>query len=243
MEALKAQWKLWSARFDALARRERLLVAGAVVLGGLYLGLMFWVEPMFARAKRFASQSESQASELSGLQAQIVSLGQQVARDPNEALRAELARVDAQLAALEIRLSEFDASLVPPQRIPALLDSLIRKTPGVRLVGFKTLPVEGLLAARRKSAPASNAPTSNTPASNGATGSVPEASAMDVYKHGFELKLRGNYLALLAYLQTLEAEPQRLLWQRAQLQVPAYPESELTLTVLTLSMDRHWLEL
>ena len=36
---------------------------------------------------------------------------------------------------------------------------------------------------------------------------------------------------------------ERLLWQRAQLTVDKYPESELTLTVFTLSMDKHWLEL
>lgn len=233
--SLKAYWQTWSERFAALNQRERLLVAGATVLGGLYLGTVLWVEPMFARAKRYAVQSSSQAAELANLHSQIVALGQQVAQDPNQPLRDELARLNEQIQAAEGHLSAFDASLVPPDKMPALLERLVRKTPGVRLAGFKTLPVEGLLAAKRASATGRNNASPN--------GEVPPALGADVYKHGFELKVRGNYLALMAYLKTLEAQPDRLLWQRAQLTVDKYPESELTLTVFTLSMDKHWLEL
>lgn len=235
MAVLKPHWQAWSERFTTLKPRERLLVAGAVVLGGLYLGAILWIEPMFARAKRYASQSASQATELGNLQSQILVLGQQVAQDPNQALRTELARIELHIQSAEGRLSEFDASLVRPDQTPALLERLIRKTAGVRLSGFKTLPVEGLLAAQHKPAAARGNAAPATEAQ--------PALVADVFKHGFELKVRGNYLALLAYLKTLEAQPERLLWQRAQLTVDKYPESELTLTVFTLSMDKHWLEL
>lgn len=229
---LQAQWLVWSERFSALNQRERMLVAGALVLGGLYLGGILWVEPMFARAKSYARQSENQAAELSALQAQIVQLGQQVSSDPNHALRQELERVNQQIKGAEGRLAEFDSSLVPPGKTVNMLGNLIRKTPGVRLVGFKTLPVEGVLAAKQQQERLAARPLETS-----------EILTTDVYKHGFELKVRGNYLALLAYLKTLEAQPERLLWQRAQLTVDKYPESELTLTVFTLSMDKHWLEL
>lgn len=228
-DKLKAQWQDWSDRFANLKLRERRLLSGAAVLGCLYLGSILWVEPMFARAKSYARQSENQATELSSLQAQIMVLGRQVASDPNQALRTELARIYLQIQEADTRLSEFDASLVPPGKMATLLENLIKKSPGVRLAGFKTLPVEGLLAAAQESTKSGE--------------SKETVVVADVYKHGFELKVRGNYLALLAYLKTLEAQPERLLWQRAQLTVDKYPESELTLTVFTLSMDKHWLEL
>jgi len=231
--AFKARWLAWSGRFASLKQRERLLVAGAVVFGGLYLGVMLWIDPVFAQARRYASQSVSQATELSNLQSQIGVLRQQVAQDPNQALRAELARIELGIQSAEARLREFDDALVPPDKTPALLERLIRKTEGVRLSGFLTLPAEGLLASRHKPAAASG----------NAAPAAPPVLIADVFKHGFELKVRGNYLALLAYLKTLEAQPERLLWQRAQLTVDKYPESELTLTVFTLSMDKNWLEL
>lgn len=64
-----------------------------------------------------------------------------------------------------------------------------------------------------------------------------------LYRHGVELQLEGSYADLLAYLQAMEALPQRMLWGSASLQVDQHPRCVLTLRVHTLSRDPHWLEL
>jgi len=224
-------WQVWAARYQSLSVRERGLVAAAAIGLLAYLGGVLWVQPMFSRAASYGRQATAQEADLRVLQTQIQILSQQVASDPDAPLRQELAVVEQQIAEVEARLAAFNESLVPPDRAASLLEGLVRRHPGVRVVGFKTLPAQGVLAARDKQRTGAEKQAELPPRSQ------------DVYQHGFELKLRGNYLDILAYLKTLEAQPQRLLWQRAQLSVPAYPEAELIMTVSTLSMDAHWLEL
>lgn len=224
------QWEKWAARFQAMTRRERLMIAAALVGGAGYLGLVLWVEPTFARARQQEKQAAAQAAELVGLQTQIQALGQQVARDPDLPLRQNMAALQEQIAGLDQRMDAFKGSLVAPGEAAVLLGDLVRRHPGVRVAGFATLPPTGLLAGRGAGAVAPAAPP-------------PTPRVLDVYQHGFELKLRGNYLDLLAYLKVLEAQPKQLLWHRATLVVREYPESELTLHVYTLSLDKHWLSL
>lgn len=226
------QWEKWAARFQAMSRRERLMLAAALIGGVGYLGLVLWVEPTFVRARQLEKQAAAQAAELAGLQTQIQVLGQQVARDPDLPLRQNMTALQEQIAGLDQRMDSFKGSLVAPDEAAVLLGDLVRRQPGVRVAGFATLPPAGLLAGRDAAPGAGATPAASLP-----------ARVLDVYQHGFELKLRGNYLDLLAYLKVLESQPKRLLWQRAALVVREYPESELTLHVYTLSLDKHWLSL
>lgn len=221
-------WEKWAGRFQAMSRRERFLVA-VVLVGGIgYLGFLFWVEPAFARARQLESQSATRATELAGLQTQIQTLGPLLAQDPDLPLRQNLKVLEEQISRLDQRMAAFNDALVAPREAAVLLGDLVRHQPGVRVTGFTTLPPASLLA--KEDAARSG-------------GAMPPAHVLDVFQHGFELKLRGNYLDLLAYLKVLESQPKRLLWQRAALTVQEYPESELTLHVYTLSLDKHWLSL
>lgn len=228
------QWEKWAARFQTMTRRERLMIAVALVGGAGYLGLVLWVEPTFAQARQQEKQAAAQAAELAGLQTQIQMLGQQVAQDPDLPLRQNMAALQEQIAGLDQRMDAFKGSLVAPDEAAVLLGDLVRRHPGVRVAGFATLPPAGLLAGRDAGAGAGAAAQA---------AASPTSRVLDVYQHGFELKLRGNYLDLLAYLKVLEAQPKQLLWHRAALVVREYPESELTLHVYTLSLDKHWLSL
>jgi MSHA biogenesis protein MshJ len=81
----------------------------------------------------------------------------------------------------------------------------------------------------------------------GAAASAPAAASAEagpvLYRHGVELTVEGSYADLLAYLNALEAMPQRVLWGGVQMKVAQYPKALLTLRLYTLSMDRGWLEL
>ena len=224
----QTRWRSYSARFLALSRRERLMASSALLCLIVYLASTLWLAPTFERTRQYDQQNAARAEELAGLESQMKTLAEQLAKDPVAPLQRELEMLERQMAEAEERLQPYGSALVDPTQTVTLLRDLVRQTPGVHLAGFNNLPAIGLLASQQPSPK---------------KGESAKVFGNDVYKHGFEIRLRGNYLALLAYLRTLEAQPERLFWQRARLEVLTYPESELTLTVYTLSLDRHWLEL
>jgi MSHA biogenesis protein MshJ len=64
-----------------------------------------------------------------------------------------------------------------------------------------------------------------------------------IYRHGVEIGVRGEYADLLLYLKALEAMQGQLFWGDARLSVDIYPNSILTLSVYTLSLDPKWMKL
>lgn len=224
MKSLLARWRELAGRYAALSRRERILVALAAVALAAYLGQLLWVGPQYSRIAGMAHLSAQQEKELDALQAQIASLRAQAAVDPDAGVRRSLADVEARTAEVDARLQSFESALVPPQRMGAVLGNLLRQVRGVRLRSLRTLPAQALLAE----------------GSSQGDGGRPAAN---MYRHGYELSIEGNYLDLAAYLAELERQPQQLLWQRASLDVEEYPTAVLTLRFFSLSLEKDWLAL
>lgn len=222
---MKAQWQTLAAKFSALQQREKLLVAAAAVFAVVMAGYSFWVEPALLRAAALQKQIAQQKTELTGLQTQLAGLKSQL-KDPDAPAKAALAEVRRQLAAAEQTLHQYDNTLVPPERMPQLLQSLFARHRGLELVSLQTLPPAPLLAPAAKTE---------------AKAAAPAAKGGNIHRHGIEIKMAGSYLDLLAYVSDLEHLPQKLLWDRMALAVTAYPRSELTLTVYTLSLDPTWM--
>ena len=62
-----------------------------------------------------------------------------------------------------------------------------------------------------------------------------------LFAHDAEIAIRGGYMDVLAYLETLEAMDARLGWVLLDYDVSEYPHNEIRVRVRTLSLDRAWL--
>lgn len=226
---MKERWQQLVAKFAALSERERAMVAVAAVALVLYVGNTLWLSPIYGRAQSFAKQTAQQEREFAKLQEQLAQLQAATAIDPNAALRGQLAEVEGQLQTADKQLADFEQTLVPPQRMAGLLDSLLRERRGVRLLSLKTLPAEALTAKAADGA--------------AAAGETPAEPALNIYRHGVELKLEGNYLDLLACLADLGDPAKQLLWQKASLKAGEDRKSTLTLVLYSLSLDKSWMAL
>jgi MSHA biogenesis protein MshJ len=223
---MKQQWLILSARFDVLQLRERWLVAAAVLGGVVLIGSSIFIEPALTRARLAQRSSSEQNAQLIAIQSQLLVL-QSPEQDPDVAARAELVQLKKQLSELAGRLAVMENSLVPPQRMAGLLEDVIGRKTGLRLLSLKTLPVAPLLDRK-------------TTADEAAATKAAEKSA-GLFKHGVEVKLEGSYQELSAYLERLEAAKLKLLWSNVSLSADKHPKLVLTLTVFTLSLDRAWL--
>lgn len=228
MNSLRQFWVRLNARYTALSRRERLLVALAVVLGPLMIGNALLVSPQQARAKGLENGLAVQSASATQLQAEVGKLQQQLNSDPDAGRKAELAALNGEREQLDEQLRQFGSVLVRPEEMNGLLERLLARNAGLRLVSLKTLAPQSVLQ-QGEAAKESEA--------------KPAERSFDLYRHGVEIRLEGNYGQLQSYLAQLEKSQQRLLWGALSYRVIEHPKAELTLTVFTLSPDKTWLAL
>lgn len=221
---MKALLVRYASRFDALSSRERLLVfAAALAIVGFALQALL-IEPALRSSARMREQLAQQDKTLDAVQAANRALLAARA-DPDGATRARIAQRRKELEALTAKLGTMAQGLVPPERMPLLLQSLL---------GTDSRPV---IVALRSLVPSPLTQTSQP------QGTDKPASAVGVFKHGIELTAQGTYEDLYRYVTTLEQGPFRMYWSDAVLDASAYPNVRLTLRVYTVSTDPSWMRL
>ena len=204
------------ALFNNLGVRERLGVILALA-AALYFTLdLALISPEQERHKTLKAALAKTESELTSVRGDIVIVKAQLEKDPHAKDRAQL---DAYRKAIDEAANFLAQVETDPAQVSALLRQLLSATPGLTLVSLKTLPPVAVVDM----------------AKGGAAGK--EASARTVYRRGVQLSVKGNYLALLPYLEKLQALPTRVLWSDARLDVQTYPDATLSMTIYTLGAD------
>lgn len=235
MKALRQHWAELQARYAALSRREQLLLAAALVVGPLLIGNALIADPQRARAVALQRDIARQSSALAEMQAQVVQLQQQLNNDPDAQAKAELAALKAERAGLDDELRAFGSTLVRPEEMSGLLERLLARQPGLRLVSLTTLAPRSVLGDKDDGGKGSE--------SKSGDGKKRPERQFDLYSHGMEIRVEGNFGDLLAYVSQLEQLQKKLLWGQLQYKVLDYPKAEMTLMLYTLSPDRAWLAL
>nr|WP_315258350.1 type II secretion system protein GspM [uncultured Duganella sp.] len=240
-QQLQQQWIKLSTRLDAMTLRERAMVFVAVVAAVLFLIYVVSVEPLLNRQKALNLQIKTQQNQIAGIDMEIAAKAQSFVVDPDASTRERLKSVRQQIDTTSAGLMAVQKGLVAPDKIAPLLGHLLRGNGKLKLVSMKTLPVTGLTEAAQPKAEAAPA----APAAP-AAGAKPGAAARPrelLYRHGVEVVLQGSYLDMVSYMEALETLPVQLFWGKAQLDAQLYPNSRLTLTLYTLSLDQKWMKL
>jgi len=238
MNAWKVQWQRLAQRVDAFSLRERALIFLAIALMLIVSVNLLLIDPLLTRSKNLRQRIVQDELQIKAMRTEIEGLMTAANADPDAALKARLDSLRLQSEQAAETLQDIQSGLVPPQRIPALLQDLLRHNRSVSLVAMKTLPVETLGVAGA-------AAITNTPAAVGAgERAQPSAGPVGVvYKHGVEITVQGSYLDLLRYLEGIETLPWQMFWGKADVDGKDYPIVTLTLRLHTLSLDEAWLTL
>lgn len=228
---MKQQWEKISAKVDAMSMRERALIFATAVFLALSLVNTLLLEPLFVRQKALRTQVLQQQQMMSAVQLQITAVQQQNSPDSTSPQRIQINQLRQEIAEGDVYLKSSRERLVQPEKMAEHLRQLLNKNDRLQLLALQTLPVTPLLEQPgAKSADQSREVQAVT-------------QEKQVFKHGVQLTLRGNYLDLLPYLSALERLPQQMYWARAQMKVVEYPAAELTLILYTLSLDKTWLQI
>jgi MSHA biogenesis protein MshJ len=238
---VKEQWIKLSGRIDAMSLRERVAVFAAAVALVIYLLYVLAMEPMFARNQLLLGQIRQQNSQIVAVNGEIAARMAAFEANPDLEAQRQLAELTRQTAELTGSLRTMQRGLVAPEKMPALLQQLLRTQGKLTMVSLRTLPVSGLGGAAAGAAPAATGTAPAAPAAP-AVPAAPKPREL-LYRHGVEVTVQGSYFAMLDYLEALEGLPSQLFWGKAELDASGYPQSRLTLTLYTLSLGDEWMTL
>ena len=227
--------KKWATAFDALSLRERLMVFGAVAAAVLFVFYFMSFNPLLAKRAALEASIAQKQSLLIATNKEIELTMLAHATDPDQEARTRLVALQAETASLAQALREKQHGLVAPERMVTLLEHLLRRHAGLRVVSLKTLPGSAVGARQADAA--------NGDAAAKADAAKAPAPAPLLHQHGVEVVLQGSYADMVQYMQALQAMPTRVFWGAAHLDAASYPSATLTLTLHTLSMDDTWIAL
>jgi MSHA biogenesis protein MshJ len=225
---MKALWKRYAERIDALNLRERILVFAAAMAVFLALVHALIIDPEVKKEGRLTLAIAQKQSEAKVLQDQVTAVARSRGQDPDRAPRERLAEVRKLLNDVEAQVAIEERKFTAPQQMRTVIEELLTRNRSVQLQSMRNLPTASIAEVR---AQAGGKPAAQTQAS----------SERLIYRHGIEITVSGSYLDLLNYLASLERLPTQLYWSSLELDATHYPRHTMKLVVYTLSLDRAWL--
>jgi len=209
-------------KFEQKTLRERLLLLAACAVVLFFCVDSLLLTPQKKQIRQLTVQIESNQTALQGVSQHIAQATSQLARRNAPEHQAELDALLHNIATVDALLSEDDGRAL---RLSALLRAMLHTAPGLSLMSLKTLPVTALPGTQ-------TADHKSTPDEDEAPPPVV------VHRHGVDIVIKGNFLALLPYLARLHDYPKRLFWSELRLEVEKHPDAILRLSLYTLSEQK-----
>ena len=224
-------WQSIIQRYDNKRLRERVLSLTAACCLIFFIIDTLVLTPQTKHFKNWTDQLASQQQESEKIDEQITRLSALLAHQVSPAEQARLDALVGLIAQADALLAEDDGGSL---NLPALLKTMLQTTLGLQLMSLRTLPVLTLVPAQSDKAALKPSP----PIFSGKDNADRDPPPTEVHQHGVEILIKGNYLALLPYMDALHRYPKRLFWTDAKLEVTAYPQALLRLTISTLSEQK-----
>lgn len=209
-------------KYQSMTTRERLLIAGVCLIVVFFVVDYLALQPALSERTRLQQDIASAQRQRADQGNEIANLSSQLANSPTIVLQRQIESLKNQLREQDESVQARASGLTPAMELPVLLKEILEQHPGLTFEKLETLPVEELkLLIAANGSPGDNADEKNT-----STG---------VFKHTVELSLKGSYLALFNYLQSIEQMPWQLYWQELDYNSDQYPNASIRIQVYTLS--------
>ena len=222
---MKALIEKLTMLFDARSVRERLLIGltAFALTWGLWevsIGAVMsdHKAAVITDIERLAQDLEQQNFENDRLR--------QLDRSPErEALARQQSRLENVIVAQAAELDALLARFVPPEAVPELLEDVLARHRGLKLVRLTSQPAE---------------PVTLTVAVDDEE-DAQAAPSVEIYRHPVRIEFEGGYMDVLAYLKALEEVEWQFAWRRFEYGVEEHPKAAITIELETLSREKEWL--
>ncbi len=206
-------------KLEALSLREKVLVAATVSVLIISLSQFFLVDPRLSKRASLNSQLNNILASNGRLQLQLDDKLLMPRKNRQQVLAKEIVDLEADLERQAEQIQEATVTMVAADQMPELLQELLSRQ-SVELTGLQNLAPKSML---------------EESIDEGRPGSV------QLYQHGIELELKGDFHALRRYLLAVENQPWQLIWDSVHFEFVPGGQSVMQLRVKTLSTDDVWL--
>lgn len=212
---MKAYWERYKAFVDGKVERERIIITA------MLLALIFFLVDLFLLGgllDKRSMQAESLASITRDTQATQLELETLKASGMSlgSSNRQRRDSYSQTLARLSDALAVVTDGFIPASAMPVALEQILKSSSNLSLLSLENKPVELI------------------------NGAGPDQSAY-LYRHGVQMKMRGSYVASMAYLKKLEDLKWRIEWDAMTFTIEEYPQGLLTIDVYTYSNEKDWI--
>ncbi len=230
---LPARIEKHAAKFNAMSLRERALVAAAMAAALIMIWTIAIHDPMQARRRALEL-------ELANIQESLASgsaASEGASTDGSAAFAlTEVSALEARLAEINAKLESESAGLIPPERMVEVINDVLTRQHGVKLISLHNKPVTTLVQGPERDEAADRTATQKD---DGAADALAKSSGP--YMHPVEIVIEGSYLDILAYLRALEGLDWQFYWKNLDLISVDYPLNRVRIELGTLSMDKEWI--
>jgi MSHA biogenesis protein MshJ len=209
--AIKEQLQPWLERIDNLELRERILLLAATVAVMFLLTDTLVLQPTL-KAQQVARQEIIDLEvKLNSLRQNAQLLSVQMDSDPTASRRQTRDLLTKELGDLDTQITTQLGALVEPAQAAQLLEQLLSSHTGLKLatLNASSEPLDDLELKQQTEAPG-------------------------LARYQLDMVVRGGYLDLLNYLQSLEAMPWKFFWKQIDFQATEHPHAETRLLLYTL---------
>jgi MSHA biogenesis protein MshJ len=238
------QWLQLTNKIDALSLRERGIMLAVISIAIIFLFNSLLIEPQYAKQKILSNKIKQEQTQIEASRVEITQRLANINIDPDAELKKRIASAKQQLLEIDGSLQELQKNLVRPEKMTALLESILKRNHKLQLLSLKNLPVINVIDEMEDATSLGTKMVAAAKVSVGASANVTEQNIHGaIYKHEVEIVLQGSYLDMLNYMRELESLPEQVYWSKGKLTVIDYPKASLTLSLFTLSLDKQWLNL
>ncbi len=202
-------------RFNTFNTRERSLVVFMGVVLIAMLGYVLAIEPFYLKRDVLQRQTTQRQVDIARFEQQIESLEKALADDPDEPLKQQIGELSTDVQALDRQLDNHTFDLIPPSAMSDVLEQVLSRTKGLKLVELSSIAPEQLL----------------TP-DNTETDAAPEIL---LYQHGVKIVVEGSYFDVQRYLNDIEQLEWRFYWRQFDYLVEQYPAARVHIELYTVS--------
>lgn len=199
-------------QFIHLSRRERILISVAGLVAILLIGYLWFIEPIYLQTDNARKESRRLSMQVTSIEQQIAVLQKDLEQDPDKSLKDRIALNQRDLEKLDSQLLQQTQDLVPANKMAGMLETMLSKSSKLRLLEMRSIPPVQMLDIEDSDSVQTN-----------------------LYQHGVQLVLEGQYFDIQQYLESVEAMPWHFYWKKYSYRVTEYPLAEVEIELYTLS--------